>query len=103
MSVEKPAAGDSLSPHAVLEMAAAFQRSRVLLTAYELDLFTILGEESRSSTEIAQVLGTDERATDRLMNALCALDLSARETAAFRMPRLRPGSSSGGSRSSWRA
>ena len=83
MSVEKPAAGDSLSPHAVLEMAAAFQRSRVLLTAYELDLFTILGEESRSSTEIAQVLGTDERATDRLMNALCALDLLGKRDGRF--------------------
>jgi len=83
MGLSKPAAGDPLSPQAVLEMVAAFQKSRVLLTAYELDLFTILGEEGRSSAEIARVLGTDERATDRLMNALCGLDLLDKRDGRF--------------------
>jgi hypothetical protein len=53
-------------------MASTFQRSRVLLTACELGLFTALAKASRSSAEAARALGADGRATDRLMNALCA-------------------------------
>ncbi len=65
----------SLTPDRIMEMVMAFQRSRVLLTAYELELFTVLGNESKSSAEVAGALGTEKRATDRLMNALCALEL----------------------------
>jgi SAM-dependent methyltransferase len=67
-----PGAG---SPREIMEIAAGFQRSRVLLTAYELGVFTCLGNESKSSTEVARSIGTDARATDRLMNALCAMGL----------------------------
>ena len=71
------------SPDKIREIAAGFQRSRVLLTAYELDLFTALGEERRASDEVARMLGTDERATDRLMNALCAMDLLEKKDGRF--------------------
>jgi 2-polyprenyl-3-methyl-5-hydroxy-6-metoxy-1,4-benzoquinol methylase len=64
-------------------MATAFQRSRVLLTAHELDLFTVLGETWKSSTEVARALGTDARATDRLMNALCCLGLLEKRDGRF--------------------
>ncbi len=57
------------------DIATAFQRSRVLLTACELDLFTVLHDEVRTSTEVAEALGTDPRATDRLMNALVSVGL----------------------------
>jgi len=66
-----------------LETAAAFQRSRVLLTAHELDLFTALGEGGKTSSEVARALGTDERATDRLMNALCAMGLLVKKGGRF--------------------
>ena len=69
------ATSDSHSPQGLLEMASAFQKSRVLLTAHELGVFTVLGDERRSSTEVAWALGTDARATNRLMNALCAIGL----------------------------
>ena len=61
----------------------AFQKSRVLLTAYELELFTVLGNESKSSAEVAAALGTEKRATDRLMNALCALELLDKKEDRF--------------------
>jgi len=83
MSTSKASTSDPLSPQGILEMASAFQRSRVLLTAHELDLFTILGEESKSSRQVAQALGTAERATDRLMNALCAMDLLIKKDGRF--------------------
>jgi len=83
MSASKPSMPESLSPQGIMEMATAFMRSRVLLTAYELDLFTVLGEESRSSSQVAHALGTDERATDRLMNALCAMGLLEKREGRF--------------------
>lgn len=71
------------NPQAIMEMAVAFQRSRVLLTAFELDLFTVLNEEARSSAEVAEALGTDPRATDRLMNALVTLGLLEKREGRF--------------------
>lgn len=63
------------TPASFRERAHAFQQSRVLLTAYELGVFTAVGREARTSAEVARTLGTDARATDRLMNALVALQL----------------------------
>jgi SAM-dependent methyltransferase len=72
-----------LTPRAILEIATAFQRSRPLLTAYELDLFTILNEEERTSGEVAAAVGSDPRATDRLMNALVGMGLLEKRDGRF--------------------
>ncbi len=61
-----------------------FQQSRVVLTACELDLFTVLGDRERSSGEVAAAIGTDPRATDRLMNALAAMGLLVKRDGRFR-------------------
>jgi ubiquinone/menaquinone biosynthesis C-methylase UbiE len=66
-----------------LDLALSFQRSRVLLTAFELDVFTAVGEEEVTSESVALRLGTDPRATDRLMNALCALGLLRKRGVLF--------------------
>jgi cyclopropane fatty-acyl-phospholipid synthase-like methyltransferase len=79
----QPTPDRSISPDRIMEMVMAFQRSRVLLTAYELELFTILGNESKSSAEVASALETEKRATDRLMNALCALELLDKKENKF--------------------
>ena len=63
--------------------AYAFQESRILLTAYEIGLFTALGSGRHTSAGIASLLGTDPRATDRLMNALCAMGLLEKENGRF--------------------
>jgi len=64
-------------------LARAFFRSRILLSAYELGVFTALGEGRKSSAEVASALGTDARATDRLMNALSVLGLLIKEEGRF--------------------
>lgn len=74
---------DSLSQDAIREMAYGFQDSRILLTAFELGIFTLLGREGKSSAEVAAQLKTDQRATDRLMNALCALGFLEKEAGRF--------------------
>lgn len=57
------------------ETAVAFQKSRIILTAFELDIFTFIGERSHRSETISEALGTDKSATERLLNALVALKL----------------------------
>jgi len=73
----------AITPDGIREIAYAFQRSRVLLTAYELDLFTTVGVGAKSSSEVAAAIGTDARATDRLMNALCAMGLMRKKGNKF--------------------
>jgi SAM-dependent methyltransferase len=75
-----------LTPESIREIAYAFQRSRILLTAYELGIFTAVGNRRESSQNVAQTLGTDWRATDRLMNALAAMGLLVKEDGTFRNP-----------------
>ena len=61
----------------------AYQESRVILTALELDLFTAVGEGS-TAAEAARKAGTNPRATEMLMNALVALGLLAKQDGVFR-------------------
>lgn len=73
-----------LTPIDIREIASGFQRSRVLLTAFELGIFTALSKEvGRSSAQIARKLGTDKRATDRLMNALCGMGFLQKRKERF--------------------
>jgi precorrin-6B methylase 2 len=67
----------------ILKIAMAFQRSRLLLTAYELDVFSVLGTYAKSSSEVASTVGTDHRAMDRLMNALYAMNLLTKNKNLF--------------------
>ncbi|MBI2843512.1 MAG: methyltransferase domain-containing protein [Armatimonadetes bacterium] len=67
----------------IWEMARGFQSSRILLTAVELGVFPALGSGPRTSEEVAAMLRTDPRATDRLMNALVALELLVKEGNLF--------------------
>lgn len=57
----------------IREIANSFRESRVLLTAVELRIFTLLDKHMIPSEEIAKKTNADTRATDRLMNALCAM------------------------------
>jgi precorrin-6B methylase 2 len=62
-----------LTPESIRNFANSFQQSRVLLTAIELDLFSVIDNHLMLPADVARILGTDERATDRFMNALVAL------------------------------
>lgn len=72
-----------LTREQIRDTAYAFQESRILLTAHELGLFTALGNGRHTSAAVASILGTDHRATDRLMNALCAMGLLTKENGRF--------------------
>ena len=61
------------TPESIREYINHYQKSRVLLTAFELDIFTVLHKSSKTSEQVAKKIKTDVRATDRLMNALSAM------------------------------
>jgi len=62
----------------------------VLLTSFELGIFTAIGDGPKESREIAQTLGTSERATDRLMNALCGMGFLKKRVVDSRTRRSQP-------------
>lgn len=57
----------------IRELASGFQLSRVLLSAIELKIFTILHKHLMTAEEVAEKIGADARAVDRLMNSLCGI------------------------------
>lgn len=74
---------NELIPDAIMQTVMAFQKSRILLTAFELELFTALDGESKTSAGMAEQLGVDKRALDRLMNALCVMELLEKKGNMF--------------------
>ena len=64
-----------MNPIEIRETVMAFQKSRIVLTAFELDVFTCLGEKSQNSEILSKALKLNKNATERLLNALVALKL----------------------------
>ncbi|HPO74056.1 MAG TPA: methyltransferase dimerization domain-containing protein, partial [Armatimonadota bacterium] len=75
---------EPLIARALLEIGGAFQTSRPLLTAVELDLFTRLGDAKLTAAELAQAMGVDERALSYLLDALAAQRLLEKVSGAYK-------------------
>ncbi len=71
------------SPEQLREILFGFRVSRVILTAYELDIFTHVAPDGSASESVAKNVKTDARATDRVMNALCAIGLLEKKNKKF--------------------
>ena len=63
------------SPGELMEMVNAFRISKIILSAYELGIFTILKDGALTSIEVADAMRMSRRSTDRFMNALVSLGL----------------------------
>jgi SAM-dependent methyltransferase len=72
-----------MNPNTIREFAASFQKSRILLTGFELDLFTHIDEFGSTYNQIADTLTLDEHACERLLNALTALGFLTKEDQLF--------------------
>ncbi len=59
----------------IRELAFAFQKSRILLTAMELDIFSVIGDASKTAEQVASEIKSDVKAVGKLLNALCGLEL----------------------------
>lgn len=73
---------------AILGKARSFWEARTLMTAAELDLFSLLREVPRTLPQVCEELSSDPRGTEALLNALVALGPLVKRRGAFRT---RPG------------
>jgi SAM-dependent methyltransferase len=67
----------------IREMAASFQRSRIILTGTELDIFTNIDKRGNTSLQVANKLQLNERSCERLLNALTSLGLLTKRESLF--------------------
>lgn len=67
----------------IMEAIYGFRKARIILTAFELDIFTLLNDGALTAAEVAARSGADPRAADRLMNALCAVGLLVKVDGRF--------------------
>ncbi len=72
-----------MNPNAIREFASSFQKSRILLSGFELDVFTNVEESGTTSNQIAKNLHLNEHACERLMNALVSLGFLTKQNQLF--------------------
>ena len=71
------------TPEAILGLGRNFMGSRILLTAVELDVFTLLAKKPLTAGEAARKLGAKERGTAILLDALAAMELLKKRNGRY--------------------
>jgi SAM-dependent methyltransferase len=71
---------------AIATLSRAFMESRVLLTAAELDIFTLLVDHDSTAPQVAEQLGADLRGTTTLLDALAAMGVLDKREGRYRTP-----------------
>lgn len=74
----KTADKSKFSEAQILSVASAFRQSKILLTAIELGVFSLLGSRELTAKDVAYELQTDEDTTERLLNSLTALEFTTK-------------------------
>ena len=72
-----------MNPNYIREIASSFQKSRILLSGFELDIFTNIEESGSDSNQIVKRLHLDEHACERLLNALVSLGFLSKRNELF--------------------
>jgi hypothetical protein len=72
-----------MNPNAIREFASSYQKSRILLTGFELDIFTNIEESGSTNKQITNKLKLYEHACERLMNALVSLGFLKKQNQLF--------------------
>ncbi len=65
------------------DIAYAFKKSRVLLTASDLNIFEAIGYRSLTARQISESLLLEVNSTERLLNALVGLDLLEKKEQSY--------------------
>ena len=71
------------NPGNILKLAGAFTESRILLSAVELNLFTLLQKTPLSALEIARLVNGDERALAALLDATAAMGFLRKQEETY--------------------
>jgi SAM-dependent methyltransferase len=72
-----------MNPNTIREFASSFQKSRILLSGFELDVFSSIEESGSTHNQIAANLHLDENACERLLNALVSLGFLKKQNHLF--------------------
>jgi hypothetical protein len=72
-----------MNQNTIREFASSFQKSRILLSGFELDIFTSVDESGSTGKHISENLHLDEHACERLLNALVSLGFLAKQDHLF--------------------
>jgi hypothetical protein len=72
-----------MNPNTIREFASSFQKSRILLSGFELDIFTNVDESGSTGKQLSDNLHLDEHACERLMNALTSLGFLKKQGNRF--------------------
>ncbi|MEM5405095.1 methyltransferase [Paraburkholderia unamae] len=91
------------SPQKLLQLAMGFWASKTLLSAVELDLFTVLGRGPRTATQLMEQMQLHPRSAQDFLDALVALGVLDRDDGMYRnsadagafLDREKPGSIAG--------
>jgi hypothetical protein len=73
------AGGEALDPSLIMQIGMGFWPAKTLLSAVELGLFSALGSDALSGTEIASTLGLRSRAVYDFLDGLVAVQLLERD------------------------
>ena len=73
-----------ISPEGILKLAQGFMECKILHTAAELDLFTILSKAPASAQKVAGRISGDERAVSMLLDALAAMGFIVKRGLQYR-------------------
>ena len=72
-----------MNPNTIREFVSSFQKSRILLSGFELDVFTYIVEKGSTARQIAKMLHLNEHACERLLNALVSLGFLKKQDQLF--------------------
>jgi len=79
MTLTDDALTHTVTPEHILQIGMGFWASKTLLSAVELELFTVLGDDARTADEIAATLDLHSRSQYDFLDALVALGLLGRD------------------------
>lgn len=79
-------------PDTLLQTLRAFQESRVILTAIELDVFSAVSAGTGTTQDVATRIGAAARATEMLLNTQSGFVLPGSHGSSTCGSRVRPGS-----------
>ncbi|MEI6276461.1 MAG: methyltransferase [Prolixibacteraceae bacterium] len=72
-----------MNPNTIREFASSFQKSRILLSGFELDLFTNIDENGTTNEQISARLNLDKHAAERLLNALVSVGFLSKQDLLY--------------------
>jgi hypothetical protein len=72
-----------MNPDTIREFASSFQKSRILLSGFELGIFTNVDKTGSTNKQIAGNLHLNEHACERLLNALVSFGFLKKENHLF--------------------